>query len=166
MLKQTKSPYLNTPNRLLHIIAAIQALGENKYYKLDNRKWADKISDDESKAAHWQKVFKEHPEFFRISGKEKNEVSLIWRRNRQRTYYFDKIKDLTREEVNKLSKEEQDEEISRRPLDKDEIATLINTAINMHSRAIEEVQDQRWWYTPLIGILGTLIGVVLGVLLN
>lgn len=165
MIKQEKSPYLKNPDRLLKVIAAIQAMAVNKYYKLECKDWAEKISANEGAENEWLTVFKEHPEFFRISDNSRN-ISLILRRNMQRTYYYDKRQELTREEVNQLTKEEQDNELSRRPLDKDEMAILINTAIDMHSKAMAERQDQRWWYTPIIGIAGTLIGVVLGVLIQ
>src|SRR5687767_14487112 len=65
--------------RLADVIAAIQALGAYKYYKLDFDEWADRITGDKAKSDYWKDVFKEHPEFFRISTRQ-DQVSLVWRR--------------------------------------------------------------------------------------
>jgi hypothetical protein len=62
------SPYLNDDQRLGDVIPSIQALGTYPYYKLDFKGWADRITGDgsDSEAAHWRKVFEQHPEFFRL----------------------------------------------------------------------------------------------------
>jgi hypothetical protein len=73
------SPYLAEPTRLGDVIAAIQAMATYKYYKLDFEGWADRISADRNRADHWQAVFEEHPEFFRLDG-ERKKASLVWRR--------------------------------------------------------------------------------------
>lgn len=56
MTRARPSPYLSRDDRLADVIAAIQAAGTYKYYKLDFTGWADRISGDESKAFHWRKV--------------------------------------------------------------------------------------------------------------
>lgn len=41
------------------MIAAIQAMGLYKFYKLDFAAWADRIAADPSQGAHWKQVFEE-----------------------------------------------------------------------------------------------------------
>jgi hypothetical protein len=44
-----------------------------------------------------------------------------------------------------------------------DIKTLIDTAINLHSRSIERLRESRWWVPLLSSAVGGLIGAVLGV---
>ncbi|WP_447965599.1 N-carbamoyl-L-amino acid amidohydrolase [Nitrospira sp. Ecomares 2.1] len=161
------SPYLNEPNRLAEVISAIQAMGNYKFYKLDFEGWADRISGEKNKAEHWKQIFIEHPEFFRLDA-ERMKASLVWRRNYQKLYDIDGEKKLTREEFFQLS-EEQRKRISRNPLTNADINTLINAAINLHSRALEHQKDTRWWLTILmsagVGGMISVLGLVVGRLL-
>lgn len=165
MAKEPQSPYLTSPRRLADVISAIQAMATYKRYKLEFKEWAKRISGNESKAEYWRKIFIDHPEFFRLNNDDKKS-SLVWRRNKQRTYHVDLDKELTRAEVEKLSEDEKDNRLSRVPLSGAEITTLVSTAIDLHSRALEDKREQRWWYTPAIGIAGSLLGVLLGFILT
>lgn len=93
---------------------------------------------------------------------------MVWRRNYQKLYDIDGEKKLTREEFFQLS-EEQRKRISRNPLTNADINTLINTAINLHSRALEHQKDTRWWRTILmsagVGGMISVLGMVVGRLL-
>lgn len=73
----SKSPYIKNNQRLADVVAAIQVMGTYKYYKLDFEGWADRISGDSNQAEYWEKVFEEHPEFFRLDSKRKK-ASLVW----------------------------------------------------------------------------------------
>lgn len=66
MERSTDSPYVWCANRLADVLAAIQAMGSYKYYKLPFDQRADRISGDSSAADRWRTVFEEHPEFFRL----------------------------------------------------------------------------------------------------
>jgi hypothetical protein len=44
MSRRNESPYLHDLNRLGDVIAAIQAMGLYKFYKLSSEEWADRIS--------------------------------------------------------------------------------------------------------------------------
>lgn len=55
--------------------------------------------------------------------------------------------------------------ISRVPLTSADIKALVDTAVNLHSRALEHQRDKRWW-TALAGGVGGLLGSVLGALLQ
>jgi hypothetical protein len=157
---KSKSPYLSEPNRLADVISAIQAMGVYRYYKKDFKQWADRISGDESKAEHWRRVFEEHPEFFRLDSK-KEKASLVWRRQYPKRYNVHMETTITRDEFWNLP-EEQKENISRIPLEANRIETLINAAINLHSRALQQKQDKRWLVTLLIGAVVGLAAAIIG----
>ena len=76
---EKQSPYLANADRLADVIAAIQVMGAYRFYKLNFKGWADRISADETKADYWRNIFMEHPEFFRLDTK-KEKASLVWRR--------------------------------------------------------------------------------------
>lgn len=150
------SPYLSSDDRLGDVIAAIQAMGTYKFYKLEFKSWAKRISGDELQADHWKRVFEEHPEFFRLDG-VRERSSLVWRRQRQKLYDVDKEKDISRGEAEILPAEQR-ARLSRLPLKSDEIGMLINTAINLHARALEHRQDTRWWIAALLSVVSAVLG--------
>lgn len=154
------SPYLRDPCRLGDVVAAIQATATYKFYKLDFEGWADRISADKTRAAHWQRVFVEHPEFFRLDS-ERKKASLVWRRQYAKCYSVDTRKEISDDDFELLN-DDQKRRISRTPLSAADIKTLLDTAINLHSRALEAKRDQLW-YKPfllqaLAGVLGAAIG--------
>ncbi len=157
------SPYLVDPNRLGDVIAAIQAMGTYKFYKLSFEKWADRISGDSSKSDHWRTIFQEHPEFFRLDG-PRERASLVWRRQYPKRFHVDKESRLSRDEYYQLTNEEQ-ARVSRNPLTPDDIKALIGTAIDLHARALEQKKEGRWWLA-LMSAAGGLIGAILGALLK
>jgi hypothetical protein len=90
------NPYLDSPQRLADVIAAIQAMGTYKFYKLTFEGWADRIEANKFRAKHWQTVFTEHPEFFRMdTAREK--ASLVWRRQHPKRYHVDQERHITLE---------------------------------------------------------------------
>ena len=161
--QKSGSPYLHDSYRLGDVIAAIQAMGTYKFYKLSFDKWADRISGDTSKGEHWRRVFEEHPEFFRLDG-QRERASLVWRRQYPKRFHVDEERRLPRDEFYQLT-EEQKARVSRNPLTPDDIKALIDTAINLHSRALEQQRERRWWL-PLASAVGALIGAIIGGLLK
>lgn len=157
------SPYLSTPNRLTDVIAAVQTLATYKFYKLDAAEWAERISGDAGKAAHWQTIFDEHPEFFR-SDTQRTRVSLVWRRQYPKRYHVDLERRLTSQEFDEIPEAER-ARVSRDPLSPSDIKTLVDTAIGLHSRALEQRRDSRWWI-PLASALGGLVGSLVGAFLK
>ncbi len=153
------SPYLKDDNRLADVIAAIQAMGLYKFYKLDFNAWADRIVADPEQGEYWRTIFKEHPEFFRLN-ENRDRASLVWRRQHQRRYDVDARRELTHGEYLALDQERR-VRISRSPLSADEIRSLIDTATNLHARALERKKDSRWWVTGVIGLAGVIIGALL-----
>lgn len=159
-----KSLYLNEPNRLAEVISAIQVLGTYKSYKQDFIEWADRISGDSKQADHWKRVFEEHQEFFRLdTGREK--ASLVWRRTYPKLYDVDSEQKISRDQFFKLSDKEKIR-ISRSPLTNSDISTLITTAIQLHSRALDHQQDKRWWISGVMGLLGVILGATIQALVS
>lgn len=156
LANQTDSPYLSNIGRLADVIAAIQVLGTYKFYKCDFAEWADRICGDPARAGHWRKVLEDHPEFFRLDSRRER-ASLVWRRQHQKLFDVDLAKSISRAEFDALD-DERKKRISRLALSSDEISTLVDTAINLHQRVMENRKDQRWLITALIGLLGVVLG--------
>jgi len=159
MSKNNENPYTTNPNRLADVIAAIQVMGTYKFYKLEFSGWADRIAGDDENGDYWKKIFEEHPEFFRLDRGRKR-ASLVWRRNYQKLYDVDKEMKISRDEFKALTPE-QKQRVSRNPLTNSDVTTLVNTAINLHSREIEHKKDSRWWISGVIGLLGVIIGAII-----
>jgi hypothetical protein len=155
-----KSPYLHDPQRLADVIAAVQAMGTYKFYKMTFGGWADRITADESKADYWKNIFEEHPEFFRLDT-ERERASLVWRRQYPKRFHVDQERRLSVEEYEALSHEGK-RRVSRDPLTPQDIKALVDTAINLHSRAIELQHEKRWWIPLISSATGGLVGAALG----
>jgi hypothetical protein len=153
-------PYLSNPDRLADVIAAIQVMGTYKFYKLDFATWADRISADQTKADYWQNIFIQHPEFFRLDNK-REKASLVWRRQYPKRFDIDKNAEITKEQFYALS-DEAKLRVSRIPLESGSIESLIKTAVDLHTRALQHQQDKRWWIPLIATFIGGLIGAVLG----
>lgn len=159
----SKSPYLSPEGRLADVIAAIQAMGTYKIYKLDFRGWSDRISGSEENEDHWREVFEQHPEFFRLDS-TKSKASLVVRRQHPKRYNIDTQEIISYDSYLKLREEDPNkfERISRTPLQPEEISVLIDVAIQMHSRAVDGERLKYWWI-PLASALFAFIGSLIGV---
>lgn len=154
------SPYIKKPNRLSDVIAAIQAMSIYKYYKLDFSHWAERISGDANQAEYWQKVFEEHPEFFRLDSSRKK-ASLVWRRQYSKRYDVDNESIMSKEAYESLPPEKQ-LRVSRLPLTANDISALINIAVNIHARALEHKKESHWLIIALLSGLFSLLGALAG----
>jgi hypothetical protein len=163
-MSKVTSPYLENPNRLADVIAAIQAMATYRHHMCAFSRWADRISADESKGDYWKKVFEEHPEFFRLDT-TREMASLVWRRQLPKRFHVEQEKHLSKQEYEDLPAEEK-KKVSRDPLTPDDVKTLIDTAINLHSRALEGQRDSKWWIPLASSAIGGLIGAILGVILK
>jgi len=134
-----------------------------KFYKLPFDGWADRISADSSRGAYWQRIFEQHPEFFRLDG-QRQKASLVWRRQYPKRFQVDEERVITKEEYDALD-EKAKERVSRVRLTPADIKALVDTAINLHARALEEQKEKRWWIPPASAI-GGLVGGVIGSLLS
>jgi hypothetical protein len=162
------SPYLK-PGRLGEVIAAIQVMGSHRRAEDTILGWTRRFeassADEKQHEAKWEEVFREHSEFFKVYALEKAQdvpkAALRWRYAYDKTYDEKKAKELTSDEIQALPKAEQ-QSLTNRALDGEQIEALINTAIELHSRAIAERQAR--WYVPLLSGLGGVVGSLIGAL--
>jgi hypothetical protein len=164
--KSELSPY-RIKGRLADIIAAVQVMAARARPEGTIKDLANELSRsrDERTAERWTRVFEEHPEFFltyRLEGQQDLKAALRWR-------YVNKLydpktdKSYTQQEKEALPAEQQSS-LTTRPLAGDQIATLMNTAIELHSRAVEEEAAARWW-VPIVAAFPGFVGAVLGAVL-
>lgn len=159
MAVKPDSPYIANTNRLADVIAAIQAMAVYEFHMRSFDKWAESITGDESKADNWKTIFEEHPEFFRLDT-TRTLASLVWRRQYPKRYHVDRQQLLSEQESKALPDGEK-KRLSRPPLSPTDIKTLIDAAINLHTRAVELRRESRWW-VPLACAVGALLGSIVG----
>jgi hypothetical protein len=175
------SPYLKD-RRLADVIAALQLMGARRRPETYVVKWAEELSEGktEDEVAKWTAVFREHPEFFRVytlpeeepalpgdeslsTEQRRLKAALRWRYTNKR-FDLDTDTILTPTEI-RLLPEEKRRLLTTPPLSEKAIAALINTAIELHSRALAELKESRWWLpvvSACVGFLGAVIGAFLG----
>ena len=153
------NPYLEE-DRLANVISAITALGTYKFYKMDFAGWSDRISGSSEKGSHWETVFRAHPEFFRINSTGER-ASLVWRRQKSKTFNVDTLSEILPKDIKGLS-QEQAQRFSRTPLAASEISALIDTAIRLHEAALSRQESRRWLITLLTGFIGAVLGSSIG----
>ncbi|HEY8098164.1 MAG TPA: hypothetical protein VIE65_19050 [Methylobacter sp.] len=165
--KSELSPYL-VEGRLANVIAALQTLAARARPEGTIADLTQELSRSKEKNEidTWTRVFEEHPEFFltyRLVGKPELKAALRWRYvNRN----FDEKTGTTYtpQEKENLSKEQQ-ALLTTKPLAGDQVSTLLNTAIELHSRAVEERVAARWWVPILAAFLG-FTGAVIGAIVT
>ncbi|TGR88746.1 N-carbamoyl-L-amino acid amidohydrolase [Mesorhizobium sp. M2D.F.Ca.ET.223.01.1.1] len=143
------------------VIAAIQFMSTNERSSLPCEDWAEGISGNKAKSTHWQKVFDEHPEFFRRSPNYEGYYALIWRRASPRLFFRKEGRLLTQAEYNGLPDLDKTL-VSRPPVPTQQIKTLIDLAVELHAKAREQHTDWRWWVPIVTSFLGSFIGVLSG----
>jgi hypothetical protein len=162
-LHHSRSPYLKQ-GRLADLMAAIQMMAIHERYRRSSADWAELISGDSAKSSYWESIFADHPEFFRQSAAHQGDYALVWRRAGNSRYHRGIGKILQSTEVDNLSQEER-RYLSRPPVPEGQIKTLLDTAINLHQRAVEEYRDRRWWVGPVTTIVnaaGSFVGALIG----
>lgn len=161
-----RSPYLVNDDRLGDVLSAIQTLGTYRYYKLTPEKWSARISGDSNLGKHWEQVFRQHPEFFRFSS-DGAKASLVLRRQKPKLFDVDLLEVVTRAERDSRDSDGQ-ARITRAPLGEGELQMLIGVANGLHSKALQDRQDSRWWipliatiFSAVIGLAGVWLGATL-----
>lgn len=153
-----KSPYIVRNDRLSDVISAIQTLGTYRFYKLGVDSWSERICGDSAEAEKWSLIFKEHPEFFRFSS-DGSKASLVLRRQKPKLFDVDTLEFVTREERDGRAADGQ-RRITRAPLSENDLKMLIDVAISLHSKALEDKRDGRWWISMLTTVGVALIGLI------
>jgi hypothetical protein len=166
MAQATASPYLRA-GRLADVIAALQVMATSKRPEAQIKDWAKVLSQDEADAGRWGAVFREHPEFFLVYSLRElpNEpkVALRWR-YANRHYDAETGIEYTPEKAAELEDSHRSR-LTSKPLTSDAVGILMNTAIELHSRALEEIAAKRWWVPLLAAILG-FVGAIIGALVS
>ena len=161
------NPYLLGTNRPSDVLVGIQFLGTYRFYKVGFDYWNERIKVKPKSADSWEELFREHPEFFRVSDEEQN-ICLILRRARSKSFNVDTGETITRDERKALSDKEK-ERISREPLSTSDVATLMTAAMELHSRSIAQQQESRWYISLIpsfVGLSGVIIGVIIAAVLG
>jgi hypothetical protein len=156
-MRAPASPYLIS-NRLADLLAAIPVVATYKWATRTPEKWTESLGKPLS-APSWLPVFRAHPEFFRVN--DEGKVTSRWRHGYDRNVSLSKGRELSADELRTLSEHENAQDLTRRPLDAEQIEALLKTAIEMHARAIAHAQEKRWLTPLLFALLGTVMGVVL-----
>lgn len=131
---------------------------ENWAYVLDRSRKPEDVD-------RWVRVFQEHREFFityHLQGDETLKAALRLRYT-FRTYDSQTGKEYTPIEIKSLSKEEKDR-LTTKPLQAEQLQTLLNTAIELHARTIEQSKESRWWIPVFVAAV-SFVGAVLGAML-
>ena len=152
------SPYVEHPKRLADVMSALQLMGT---YKLGSRpieSWEKSIGRGPLSADSWKEVFEQHPEFFRLKS---GYSSLVWRRARMKNYHLEQGKDLSKDEIKKLTESDKKKNITRRPLESSQVEALLNSAVQLHSSALSHKKELRWWFPVLVTFLGVLVGALI-----
>ena len=168
MMASRRTPYLDEPQRLAEVIAAIQAMSSYKFYKLGFAPWAVRIFGDEARADQVRRICRDPPEFFRIDTTG-DKASLVARRQRRRVYHVDLERNLSSDDDDQAlyHAAKSKGRLSRSPLSSDETAALIATAIELHARELEQSASRKWWLplaTAVVSALAALGGAAVGVL--
>jgi hypothetical protein len=151
-------------------------MGSNENFRQDCEQWSRIISgseargdptedpiddqtDEETKEQtnYWKIVFDEHPEFFRRSRKSGG-YSLIWRRALPWAHIETQKSILLRDYMQLPPPEKK--AYWRPQLSDSAVETLMDVAIKMHARAVEDSRDWRWKFAPIMSFAGAAVGAV------
>jgi hypothetical protein len=61
---------------------------------------------------------------------------------------------------------EQKKWVSRPPVPEEQIKTLVDIAITLHSRQLDQSRDWRWWVAIATSFIGVIVGAFLGAALG
>jgi hypothetical protein len=143
------------------ILAGKPFMATNERSSLSCLRWAEGISGDALKEAHWRAIFDDHVEFFRKSPDDVDHYALIWRRALPRRFFRPDARMLTQSEVDALPPDQRSW-VSRPPVPEAQINTLVNIAITLHAHELDQSRDWRWWI-PIVAVLaGTILGALIG----
>jgi hypothetical protein len=149
------APY-RIPGRLANVIAALQVMASAKRPEAKIKDWAYEFdqSHDAATIDTWISVFRDHREFFlvyQLPGEQELKAALRWR-YAFKTLDAESGKEYTPAEIKGLP-EKQRWLLTSKPLGGEQIQTLLNTAIGLHARAMEELRESRWWVPVFAAIL-------------
>lgn len=160
-----QSPYIARQHRLADLVAAIQVMGTYKYSGRKVESWAKILGEKPKSADTWLMVFNEHPEFFRAGVDDAGFQTLALRRAQPRVYNTRTREEMTLEQLKAVPRDNRSH-ISRRPLSSEQILSLIDVAVKLHTQAIARRQELRWWVVMLIGLTSSFVGAFVAAIIN
>lgn len=160
-----QSPYIAKPHRLADLVAAIQVMGTYKYSGRKVDSWAKILGEKPKSAESWVVVFKQHPEFFRAGVEDAGFQTLALRRAQPKIYNTRTREELSPEQLRAIPKGARSH-ISRRPLTSEQILSLVDVAVKLHTQAIARRQELRWWVVMLIGLVASFVGAFVAALIK
>ncbi|WP_313271700.1 hypothetical protein [Stenotrophomonas sp.] len=158
---EPQSPYLSHQHRLADVIAAIQVMGAYTYSARRIDSWAELLGLKPRSAESWSILFNEHPEFFRAGLDKDGRHTLALRRAQPRVYNTQTGEEITVEQFKATPKGERSH-FSRRPLSTEQMLSLIDVAVKLHTQATVRRQELRWWVSVVISALAGLVGAMIG----
>ena len=125
-------------------LASLKLFGVLRQYPIEN--WAQELdrSRNPEDVARWTRVFQDHREFFityHLQG-DKTLKAALRLRYVFKTYNSQTGKEYTPIEIERLPKEEKDR-LTTKPLQAEQLQTLLNTAIELHDRTIEQSKESK-----------------------
>jgi len=158
-------PYLK-PGRLADVITLLQVMSAAKRPEARIEVWAQQLDQNEvaDTTAHWLTVFKEHPEFFKVYKLEGKDKAALRLRYVFKTYDAETGKEYKPNEIDLLDKATK-KLLTTKPLTVEQTQILINTAIALHTRALNEQSASRYWI-PLLAAGLAFVGAILGAVLT
>ena len=162
---ERQSPYIAHQHRLADLIAAIQVMGTYRYSGRKVQSWARILGEKPKSADSWLAVFNEHPEFFRAGVGDAGFQTLALRRAQPRVYDTRTREEMTLEQLRAVPRDRRNH-ISRRPLSSEQILSLVDVAVKLHTQAIARRQELRWWAVMLIGVASSFVGALVAVLIK
>lgn len=164
MKKNSVSPYLEHPQRLADVMAAIQVMAVNKWETRRIEAWQKYLGQQPRSEKNWEVIFRKHPEFF---GLEDGYAHLKLRRAYQR-HDPQTGQEYTYEEVQNLLAQDPSlkERLTRKPLTQEQLGTLLSAAIELQNQARAFEERARWLVPTIVTSIAGLLGVVIGALLK
>ena len=158
-----EDPPIMKSHRLGDVVTAIHVMGTEKFDGHKPEDWEKRIGSSPKSADSWFDIFKDHSEFFyTYLDKDGNpKASLLWRRARNWSWDTKTQKEIDLIELETWPLEKKNNQITRKPLNSEEVMSLVELAFNMHATNLSRREEQRWWIPILFGFLGVIIGAML-----
>ncbi|AXS88629.1 hypothetical protein ACN5ZH_000305 [Pseudomonas aeruginosa] len=158
---EPQSPYLSHQHRLADLVAAIQVMGTYSYSARTIDSWAEILGQKPRSGSSWASIFNEHPEFFRVGLEEDGLHTLALRRAQPRVYNTQTGEEITVAQFKAIPQGERSH-FSRRPLSSEQMLSLIDVAVKLHTQAAVRRQELRWWVSVVVSVLAGLVGAMIG----
>jgi hypothetical protein len=167
---KTQPAYTLHPRRLQDVIAAIQVLAQYETTTASAERWHERIGAPPVSADNWGDIFKDHPEFFRIyavenehqDDKQHASFSLVMRRSQQKLWMRNERRLATPEE----QKELHTRNLTWQPLSTDDITTLVDIALKLHTAEWAHTEKTLWWRPVIVAATAGFLGAIAGALIK